>query len=59
MANRTAASDWLAKRREARRSKRERTGDSSEKRAERKRPSGRSTKDAMARVGEIGFLSGG
>jgi hypothetical protein len=51
---------WLARRREKQRLKRERTGDSPQKQTERKKPGGDSnTKDAIARAGETGFLSGG
>jgi hypothetical protein len=58
MGSRAAVSGWIAKRREARRAKREREGDSPEKRTERHKGSELSSKEAMARVGEVGFLSG-
>jgi hypothetical protein len=58
MGSRTAVPGWLAKRREAHRAKRERKGDSPEKRAEHHKGSDLSSKEAMARVGEVGFLSG-
>lgn len=52
---------WLARRRDKKRLKRERTGDSPEKAAEGKKP-GDADPDvtgAMARTGTTGFLSGG
>jgi hypothetical protein len=51
---------WLARRRDRRRLRRERTGDTPQKRAERGRAvAPRSSTDAMARTGTVGFLSGG
>jgi hypothetical protein len=52
---------WWAKRRERRQIKRERTGDSPEKRSERKAPGSSETtvKDAANRAGLGGFVGGG
>lgn len=50
---------WLAKQREKKRLKRERTGDSPQKAAERKKPSDPDVTGAMARTGTTGFLGGG
>lgn len=49
----------LARRREQRRAKRERTGDSPEKRAERSRHAESTVKDALNRAGVAGFVAGG
>jgi hypothetical protein len=52
-------SNWVARRRERRRLKRERTGDSPEKLAERSRPApDANPTDAMARTATVGFLGG-
>ena len=60
MAEEKRTAGWLARRREKQRLRRERTGDSPQKLAERKKPGGEaSVKDAVARTGETGFLSGG
>jgi hypothetical protein len=51
---------WLARRREKQRLKRERTADTPQKTAERKKPDAAAdVKDAIARTGETGFLTGG
>jgi hypothetical protein len=50
---------WLSRRREQQRLKRERTGDSAEKLADRKKPQEPSVKDAANRAGTGGFVSGG
>jgi hypothetical protein len=52
---------WLARRREKRRLDRERAGDTPERLAERRHRRRREpdVKDAMARTGEMGFLTGG
>jgi hypothetical protein len=50
---------WLAKRREERRLKRARSGDSPQKVAEPKKPGDADVKDAIDRAGQAGFLSGG
>jgi hypothetical protein len=54
---------WLARRREQRRLKRARSGDSPEKAAERKKPTDPNgdpdVTGAMARTGTTGFLGGG
>ena len=52
---------WLARRREQKRLKRERTGDSPEKLTERKAPGSSDTtvKDAANRAGLGGFVGGG
>jgi hypothetical protein len=42
---------WLSRRREERRLKQERTGESPEKRSERKKPGDSSVKDASTRAG--------
>jgi hypothetical protein len=49
---------WLTRRRQKRRLERERTGDTPEKLAERHRRRERDVSDAIARTGEIGFISG-
>jgi hypothetical protein len=60
MAEEKRPGGWLAKRREKRRLMRERTGDTPQKRSERKKPGGDpNVKDAIARTGETGFFSGG
>jgi hypothetical protein len=59
MADKKRAADLLARRREKRRLKRERTGDSPQKATEREKPGDPEVKDAIARTGERGFLSGG
>jgi hypothetical protein len=59
MAEEKGKAGFLAKRREKQRVKRERTGDTPQKAAERKKPGDRSVTDAMARTGETGFLIGG
>jgi hypothetical protein len=52
-------SQRLAKRREARRLKQERTGDTPQKLAERRKPSSAGDPtEAMARAGTVGFLTG-
>ena len=52
---------WLARRREQKRLKRERTGDSPQKAAERQRRTAQETsvKDAANRAGMGGFVGGG
>jgi hypothetical protein len=50
---------WLARRREQRRLKRARTGDSVEKRSEPNEPPSGTVKDAANRAGIGGFVSGG
>jgi len=42
---------WMSRRREARRLKRERTGDTTEKSSERKKPEDQGHKDASTRAG--------
>ena len=59
MADDKRETGWLARRREKRRHKRERTGDTPQKTAERRKPHDADVKDAMTRTGETGFLSGG
>jgi hypothetical protein len=59
MADEKRTTGWLAKRREKRRLKRERTGDTPEKTAERNKPTDPDVKGAMERAGATGFLSGG
>jgi hypothetical protein len=51
-------SKWLARRHERRRLKCERTGDTPEKLAERRKPAGGDPTEAMARAGTVGFLTG-
>ncbi len=54
-------SRWLARRREQRALQRERTGDTPQKLAERRKPSmggEGSPTDAMVRTGTVGFLGG-
>jgi hypothetical protein len=53
-------SQWHQRRAEKRRLKRERTGDTPQKLAERREPSpGGNPSDAMARTATVGFLGGG
>jgi hypothetical protein len=59
MSDEQRKSGWLARRRERQRVKRERTGDTPEKRAERSRGTEPTVKDAANRVGLGGFLAGG
>jgi hypothetical protein len=49
---------WLTRRRQKRRLKRQRTGDTPQKLAERRRRPERDVTEAIARTGEIGFISG-
>jgi hypothetical protein len=49
---------WLARRREQKRIKRERSGDSPEKAAERRKPQDTTVKDAANRAGTGGFVGG-
>ena len=50
---------WLARRREQKRIKRERSGDSPAKAAERRKPQDATVKDAANRAGTGGFVGGG
>jgi hypothetical protein len=60
MADDKHTAGWVARRRDTKRLKRERTGDTPQKLAERKQPaSAVSSKEAIARTGVTGFLSGG
>ena len=60
MAEEKRAAGFVERRREKRRLKRERTGDSPQKAAERKKPGNNpDVKDAISRTGERGFLTGG
>jgi hypothetical protein len=59
MADKRRATGWLARRREKRQLKRERTGDTPQKAAERKKSADPEVKDAIAGAGERGFLTGG
>ena len=49
---------WLARRREQKRLKRERCGDSPEKASERRKPQEGTVKDAANRAGTGGFVGG-
>ena len=59
MSGEKRAAGVVARRREKRRLKRERTGDSPQKAAEREKPGDPDVKDAIARTGEREFLTGG
>jgi hypothetical protein len=59
VAEKKGTAGWLAKRRETRRLKRARSGDSPQKAAERKKRGDPDVKDAIDRAGQVGFLSGG
>jgi hypothetical protein len=59
VAEKKRTAGWLSRRRETRRLKRARSGDSPQKMAERKKRGDPDVKDAIDRAGQAGFLSGG